>query len=107
MLDEPDSPPLTLQVSPAQQFAPGIVSYRIWILPHRDNFWFCMGWDNPTTLKSRTSCQQLNGIYSPRVIYQDYRNLAPGLYRGFVDLYRVPNYRAHTATQTFQVTAMN
>ena len=100
---EPETAPLTLQIIPAQQFAPGIVSYRIHILPHRDNFWFCMGWDNITTLKSRTSCQQLNGIYSPRVFYQDYRDLTAGPYHGFVQLYRTPNYLVHTAVHPFNV----
>ena len=100
---EPEIASLILQITPAQQFAPGIVSYRIQILPHRDNFWFCMGWDNITTLKSRTSCQQLNGIYSPRVFYQEYKGLAEGCYRGFVDVYRTPNYRAATATHLFRI----
>ena len=100
---EPETASLTLQITPAQQLAPGIVSYRIHVLPHRDNFWFCMGWDNITTEKSRTSCQQLQGIYGPRVFYQDYRDLAAGSYHGFVQLYRTPNYLAHTAVHPFNV----
>ena len=100
---KPETASLTLQITPAQQFAPGIVSYRIHILPHRDNFWFCMGWDNLTTKKSRTSCQQLQGIYEPRVFYQDYRDLAAGPYQGFVQLYRTPSYLAHTAVHPFNV----
>lgn len=100
-------PPLALRILPAHQFEPGTVSYRIQIQPHRDNFWFCMGWENTTTLTTRTSCQQLNGIYGPRVFYQEYRSLIPGTYQGFVDLYRVPNYRAHTATQAFVVISLD
>lgn len=95
---------LALRILPIHQFAPGTAAYRIQITPHRDNIWFCMGWHSEdAAITNRTSCQQLNGIYSPRVVYQEYRALARGTYHGFVDLYRVPNYRAHTATQTFIV----
>lgn len=100
--------PLALRILPLAQFAPGAVSYRIRIDPHRDNFWFCMGWHSSTAaVTNRTSCQQLNGIYSPRVVYQEYRALTPGTYYGFVDLYRTPNYRAHTATQSFRVESVH
>lgn len=100
----PDNTPLTLRILPLYQFEPGTVSYRIRIQPHRDNIWFCMGWHSPNAgVAIRTSCQQLNGIYSPRVFYQDYRALTPGTYHGFVDVYHAPYYRAHTATQTFIV----
>ena len=101
-LDE-TAPALALHIQLLYQLAPGHVAYRIAIAPHRDNYWFCMGWDNTTTLKGRTSCQQLNGIYSPRVFYQDYRDLAAGSYHGFVQLYRTPNYLAHTAVHPFNV----
>lgn len=104
----PDFPAsdLTLTIVPAYQFAPGTVSYRAWITPHRDNIWFCIGWSSENAgIASRTSCQQLNGIYAPRVIYQEYRLLGAGTYQGFIDLYRVPNYRAATATQAFQILA--
>ena len=93
-------PLVTLHI---RHLAPDHVAYRIAILPHRDNYWFCMGWDNTTTLKGRTSCQQLNGIYSPRVVYQEYTALTAGCYDGFVDLYRTPHYRAAAATQRFRV----
>ena len=103
VIDE-TAPLVTLRIQPALQLStPGAVAYRIAILPHRDNYWFCMGWDNTTTLKGRTSCQQLNGIYSPRVVYQEYTALTAGCYDGFVDLYRTPHYRAAAATQRFRV----
>ena len=101
-LDE-TAPALALHIQPLYQPAPGHVAYRIAIIPHRDNYWFCMGWDNTTTLKGRTSCQQLNGIYSPRVVYQEYTALTAGCYDGFVDLYRTPHYHAAAATQRFRV----
>ena len=55
-----------LHVTPLIQLAPGKVRYDIRIPAHRDNFWFCYGWDNIDTLVGRTSCQQLQGIYGPR-----------------------------------------
>mgnify|MGYP001615090307 CR=1 FL=1 len=94
------APLVTLHI---RHLAPDHVAYRIAIFPHRDNVWFCMGWDNTTTLKSRTSCQQLNGIYSPRIVYQEYKGLAEGCYRGFVDVYHAPHYRAATATYQFRI----
>ena len=98
------APPVTLRILPLYQLSPlGTVSYRIQISPHRDNVWFCFGWDNYTTSKGRTSCQQLNGIYTPRTFYQDYTALVAGCYGGFVDLYRAPSYRAATATQRFRI----
>ena len=95
---------ITLRILPLYQIAPlGRVSYRIQIPPHRDNVWFCFGWDNYTTSKGRTSCQQLNGIYTPRTFYQDYTALMAGCYGGFVDVYRAPYYRAASATQRFRI----
>lgn len=98
-----DVSPVALRITPESQFEPGRVTYRIYILPHRDNFWFCMGWHNTTTFKSRTSCEQLNGMYAPRVFYQEYTALTGGFYFGFADVYRVPNRRAATTTQQFRV----
>ena len=104
LADDSDTLPLiALTVSPVYQLPPGRIAYRIQITPHRDNFWFCMGWNNTTTLKSRTSCQQLNGIYSPRIVYQEYSALTAGCYDGFVDLYRTPSYRAASTTQRFRI----
>mgnify|MGYP001576367222 CR=1 FL=1 len=96
---DPPAPIVELRV---RHLTPTHVAYRITIIPHRDNFWFCMGWDNTTTYASRTSCQQLNGIYSPRVFYQEY-TLMEGCYQGFVDVYRTPNYRAGAATYQFRI----
>ena len=96
-----DDPPLV--VLRVAHLASAHVSYLIRIDPHRDNIWFCFGWDNRTTAKSRTSCQQLNGIFSPRVVYQEYKALEAGCYQGFVDVYRAPYYRAGSAVYLFRI----
>lgn len=96
-------PPVTLRTHLEQSLAPGHVIYRVGIPQHRDNIWFCVGWDNITTERSRTSCQQLNGVYSPIVFHLEYRSLAEGCYRGFVDVYRTPSYRAAFATSQFRI----
>lgn len=71
---------------------PGKVRYVIRIEPHRDNFWFCAGFVSPDAYVSeRKSCQQLNGIYSPKYYYFEYKNLTEGNYRAFIQVYRVPN----------------
>ena len=92
---------VTLQITPAVQLAPGKVMYHMRISPHRDNVWMCFGWDNIETLKSRTSCQQLNGIYSPRYFQQEYTWLEAGHYSGFLHVYRAPQYLADMAAQEF------
>jgi hypothetical protein len=97
---------VTLEILPAHQFEPGKVLYTIRIPPHRDNFWTCYGWDNLDTEKGRTSCQQLNGIYAPRIFQQEYRNLEPGRYVGFLETHRVPNYIASIDTQNFVVLSL-
>lgn len=94
---------VTLHITPLYQFERGKVLYTMRISQHRDNFWYCYGWENQTTEKRRTSCQQLNGIYAPRIFQQEYRDLDPGVYTGFIQLYRAPNYLADTATQEFIV----
>ena len=93
----------SLQVSPLVQAAPGKVLYTIRITPHRDNIWFCYGWDNIDTADGKTSCQQLNGIYSPRIFQQEYKWLKSGHYVGFVRVYRAPSYIAGTAPLQFIV----
>ena len=94
---------VALSIHLDQSFEPGHATYQVRILPHQDNYWFCVGWDNTTTAKGRTSCQPLNGIYGPLAFYIEYRALERGCYRGFVDLYRVPHYRAATATTQFRI----
>ena len=98
-----ESPVTTLHVTPAQQYYPGTVLFQVSITPHRDNFWLCNGWQNETTGKYRKSCQQLNGIYSPRLFQFEWRLLEVGKYVGFVEVYRTPNYLAGDATEPFTV----
>lgn len=106
------NPVVLLEVRPQFQFedARQPVDYRIIITPHRDNFWTCWGWrleegegTDDYIKQYRSSCQQLNGIYAPRVFYFTYRNLSPGKYIAFAEVYRVPNRIAGTITIPFQI----
>lgn len=96
-----DDAPVTLTISPPQQYFPGTVMYHMRVAQHRDNFWTCFGWTNTTTGAFRKSCQQVNGIYGPRYFQHEYKWLEPGEYVGFVHVFRTPNYLAGIETQQF------
>ena len=88
------------------------VQYKVRIRQHRDNVRYCVGWylqevagTDDHIRQYRRSCQQLNGIYAPSVLYHEYKNLAPGKYEAFASLYRVPNYLAGEDKQSFQIIA--
>lgn len=83
---------------------PGKVRYVIKIESHLDNFWFCAGYVSPDAyISERTSCQQLNGIYSPRYFYFAYTQLTEGHYKAFVQVFRVPNRLAIQVEVPFRI----
>lgn len=102
-----DAAPISLTVTPHQQTAPGRIRFVTRIAQHRDNFWFCVGFDSESDYsESVSSCQQLNGIYSLVTFYIEYHDLTPGEYKAFARLYRVPNRLAASATpQNFIVSS--
>ena len=95
--------PLWLEVLPTHQFAPGHVRYKIRVQSHRDNIGLCFGYSQPN--KFRRSCMQLNGIYSPRLYWQEYHDLPAAEYEAFVELYRAPNRIAAKEPKKFIVLA--
>lgn len=100
-----EDPPLVLEALPVHQFAPGYMRYRIRVQTHRDNVALCFGYNEPN--KYRKSCIQLNGIYSPRVYWQEYHNLSPANYEAFVQLFRAPNRIAAQEIKEFIVIALD
>ena len=84
--------------------APATPTFKIAISPHKDNIHYCWGFvSNDAVVMYRRSCQQLNGIYSPIVIWQEYKNLGSGTYKAFVEIYRVPNRKAGESTFNFRI----
>ena len=97
---EPD--PVSIQITPQIQQAPGKVQYKISIARHVDNLYMCWGFTAPgARIEFRGSCQQLNGIYSPSVFWFEYKDLSAGEYQAFAELYRVPQRLAGNATANF------
>ena len=97
-------PVVTLSVNPVFAFAPATIRYTLKIPPNRDNLFFCAGYiSNDAAVSFRESCQQLNGIYAPRIFYLEYPNLGRGSYQGFVRVFRVPNRLAREVVQEFKL----
>ena len=95
---------VSVRVDPAFQYAPGNVRYVTRITPHKDNIYYCVGWiSEDAHVYERTSCQQLNGIYSPRTFYIEFKSLGLGNYEAFAEVYRAPNRLAGRARQAFRI----
>ena len=78
------------------------------VTSHQDNIQFCVGYrimDYPEELTSRRSCQQLNGIYSPKVFWFEYKGLSAEQYVAFVEVIRVPNRLAGIAKANFTISS--
>jgi len=101
---EPAVVTLSLSQRPEEMWEPGKVRYKVQIEPHRDNIQFCYGYSSDNAkVYYRESCQQLNGIYSPRTMFFEYSGLGEGNYLAFVKVYRVPNRLAGEATDRFRI----
>lgn len=104
---EPDEI-VKLEVSPNIQWEPGIIKLKITVQSHVDNIQLCMGYtykeDPPELQPLRRSCQQLNGIYSPRVYWIEYKSITFGEYFAFAEVIRVPHRLASKAQANFIVT---
>jgi len=90
-------PILGLDLRPMVQFAPGRIETTIEILRHPDNVQYDHGWmlcvDEACDLEEnfaalRRSSVHLDGLYSQVHFYHSWRDLPPGYYLAFVDLYR-------------------
>ena len=80
---------ITLAVTPSFQYPPGSVRYTITIPPHPDNSWYCWGWESLDSITpERQSCEQLEGLDSPKVRWKFYDNIPEGHYTGMVMLFR-------------------
>lgn len=101
---DPEVATLALHQQPVDRWEPGKVRYTIRIETHKDNFWFCAGFVSPDAyVAERVSCQQLNGIYSPRYFYFEYTKLTEGHYKAFVQVFRVPNRLATQVEVPFRI----
>ena len=101
-----DDPVVSLQVSPNIQYEPGKIKLKISVASHQDNTQFCIGYrvmGEPEELTIRRSCQQLNGIYSPRVFWFEYKGIPAEQYIAFATVIRAPKRLAGTAQAQFQV----
>ena len=102
----PESDVVSLSVSPNVQAAPGTIKLKILVAAHQDNIQLCVGYrvyDYPEELTERRSCQQLNGIYSPRVYWMEYKNIPTEQYIAFATVTRVPNRLAGVARASFTI----
>ena len=93
-----------LEVTPVHQFAPGVVTYKLRIVAHKDNFAYCLGWvsdDSSTPL--RRSCKEINGQHTPALILERFKDMPAGDYEGFAQIFRVPNRLAGEVIATFRV----
>lgn len=96
-----------LEVSPNVQWEPGKIKLKITVDPHQDNVQFCVGYryadDPPEIGDLRRSCQQLNGIYSPKVLWIEYKGIPASEYQAFAEVYRAPNRLAGRVQANFVV----
>ena len=96
-----------LEATPNVQWEPGKIKLKVTIQPHRDNIQYCVGYtyseDPPELQPLRRSCQQLNGIYTPRVYWIEYKGILPGEYFAFAEVIRVPNRLASRVQANFVV----
>lgn len=100
MAGEPD--PLTLSLSPTFQPALGTVTYRMRVEPHRENIALCVGFESESA-ESR-SCRSLDGIEANKYHEIVFKNLPPGNYVGYAQLFRVSNHVKSLKTVPFRVT---
>ena len=103
-----ESDVVSIAVSPNVQPAPGKIKLKLVVTSHQDNIQFCVGYrysDEPDELTLRRSCQQLNGIYSPKVFWFEYKGLSAGEYQAFVEIVRVPSRLAGTAKANFTISS--
>lgn len=105
-----DAPIVSFDVSPIFQFEIGEIHLVSRITPHRDNVQICWGWILREDLEPskgypvfRKSCQQLHGIYSPKVFHIGYQKMARGEYRAIVELYRAPSTVVAKLEKPFRV----
>ena len=101
-----DNSVVSLQVTPNIQYEPGKIRLKLVIASHQDNTQFCIGYrvmGEPEELTIRRSCQQLNGIYSPRVFWFEYKGIPAEQYIAFATVIRAPSRLAGTAQAQFQV----
>ena len=95
--------PLTLSISPAHQFAPGVVVFTIHVTPNVDNRILCMGYLSDRG-NERISCQDLEGADNPTPTFlQRFPDLDTGTYQGFAQLFRHSVSPAVTVTRDFFV----
>jgi len=92
-----------MTATPEQQWSPGKIHLKITLLPDRDNIQLCVGYRNLDDASASTSCKQLTGQYTPKIHLYDYKNLTPGEYEAFAEVYRVPQYLAGRVHVNFNV----
>ena len=92
--------PISLSVTPAHQFAPGIVTLKIRIPKNYLNAGVCFGFVGP--LLERWSCQEINGQYHPTIMLQTYTGVPEGDYIGLARLHQTPS-RVSEARTSFIV----
>ena len=113
----PPVPPLTLQLNSTIFFEANHipVEYRIHITPHKDNIYYVVGWINCPLLSNdepdckadpplaeRASWKPISQ-YTPSSFTEDWKDLEPGEYLAFVELFRAPDYRVARDELRFKV----
>ena len=99
---------VSLTVSPNVQAEPGTIKLKVSVEPNPDNIQFCVGYrylDESEELALRRSCQQLNGIYSPKVFWFEYKGLPAAQYVAFVEIIRAPSRIAGIAKAYFTISS--
>ena len=89
-----------LSVVPNVQYAPGAVRLKIQIEPHKDNRYFCWGYNSDEAYRS--SCEELH-TGAPKVFWFVYSGVPAGDYKAFVQVFRVGDNLAGEASRDFSV----